>query len=126
MIVTEVDSDGKRVTTSDGETVSYNHLVLASGGKPKRIPIDDKDLEGVLMLRHVGDAKTINSLVSKDSNIVIIGTGFIEMESRGALIKKETKSVTLVGMDELPFEAIETTYTTWPSAQLRRPRSHLP
>ena len=114
------------MTTSDGETISYNHLVLATGGKPKRIPIDRKDLEGVLTRRHVGDAKTINSLVSKDSDIVIIGTGFFEMESRGALIKKETKSVILVGMDELPFEAIETTYTTWPSAQPRRPRSHLP
>jgi len=104
--VTKVDSDGKSVTTSDGKTVSYDHLVLATGGKPKKIPIDGKDLEGVLTLRHVGDTKTINSLVSKDSDIVIIGTSFIGMEVAGAMIKKEPKSVTLVGVDEIPFEAI--------------------
>jgi NAD(P)H-nitrite reductase large subunit len=90
--VTKVDSDGKRVTTSDGETVSYNHIVLATGGKPTRIAIDGKDLEGVLTLRHVGDAKTINSLVSKVSDNVIIGTGFIEIESRGALIRRRRRA----------------------------------
>lgn len=104
--VTKVDSAGKSVTTSDGKTVSYDNLVLATGGKPKKIPIDGKDLEGVLTLRHVSDTKTINSLVSKDSDIVVIGTSFIGMEVAGALIKKEPKSVTLVGVDEIPFEAI--------------------
>lgn len=37
---------------------------------------------------------------------MIIGTSFIGMELAGAIIKKEPKSLTLVGMDKIPFAAI--------------------
>jgi NAD(P)H-nitrite reductase large subunit len=104
--VTKVDKSAKTVTTSSGETIKYDNLVLAPGGKPKKIPIDGADLEGVMTLRTVEDTKKIVSSVTKDSEIVIIGTSFIGMEVSMALIKKEPKSVTLVGMDEIPFAAI--------------------
>jgi NADH dehydrogenase FAD-containing subunit len=54
----------------------------------------------------VQDTQKITSAITKESEIVIIGTSFIGMELAGALIKKEPKSVTLVGIDEVPFEAI--------------------
>lgn len=94
------------MTTSSGESIKYDHLVVAPGSIAKKIPIDGADLEGVLTLRTVGDTKKITSAVNKDSEIVIIGTSFIGMEVSMALLKKEPKSVTLVGMDEIPFAAI--------------------
>jgi len=104
--VTGVDTSAKTVKTSDGSTVKYDHLVLAPGSKPKKIPIEGSDLQGVQTLRTVQDTKAITSAVTKESEIVIIGTSFIGMEVSVALMKKEPKSVTLVGMDEVPFEAI--------------------
>jgi len=104
--VTRVNPSAQTVTTSAGDTVKYDYLVLSPGGKPRKIPIEGKDLEGVVTLRHVDDTKTITSAISKDSEIVIIGTSFIGMEVAAAIQKKEPKSVTLVGMDETPFEAI--------------------
>jgi NAD(P)H-nitrite reductase large subunit len=104
--VTKVDKSAKTVTNSSGETIKYDNLVLAPGGKPRKIPVDGADLEGVFTLRTVEDTKKIVSSVTKDSEIVIIGTSFIGMEVSMALIKKEPKSVTLVGMDEVPFAAI--------------------
>lgn len=101
-----VDTSAQTVTTSTGSTIKYDHLVLAPGAKPKKIPIEGSDLEGVLTLRTIGDTKAITSAVTKESEIVIIGTSFIGMEVSMALLKKEPKSVTLVGMDEVPFEAI--------------------
>lgn len=59
-----------------------------------------------MTLRTVEDTKKIVSSVTKESEIVIIGTSFIGMEVSMALIKKEPKSVTLVGMDEIPFASI--------------------
>lgn len=94
------------MTTSSGESIKYDHLVVASGSIAKKIPIDGADLEGVLTLRTIEDTKKITSAVNKDSEIVIIGTSFIGMEVSMALLKKEPKSVTLVGMDEIPFAAI--------------------
>ena len=105
-VVNKVDTSAQTVTTSSGSSFKYDHLVLAPGTKPKKIPIPGADLEGVMTLRTVGDAKNITSAVTKDSDIVIIGTSFIGMEVSMALFKKEPKSVTLIGMDEVPFEAI--------------------
>lgn len=104
--VNKIDKSASTVTTSSGEQIKYDHLVVAPGGKPKKIPIEGADLEGVLTLRSVQDTKKITSSVNKDSEIVIIGTSFIGMEVSMALLKKEPKSVTLVGMDEIPFAAI--------------------
>ncbi|WVR05904.1 hypothetical protein IAU60_002930 [Kwoniella sp. DSM 27419] len=104
--VTKVDLTAQTVTTSSGGSHHYDHLVLAPGGKPKRIPIDGTDLENVVTLRSIQDTKKITSAITKESNIVLIGTSFISMEAAGAILKKEPKSVTLIGMDEIPFEAI--------------------
>jgi NAD(P)H-nitrite reductase large subunit len=101
-----VDKSANSVTTSSGETIKYDNLVLAPGGKAKKIPIDGADLEGVMTLRTIEDTKKIVDSVTKDSEIVIIGTSFIGMEVSMSLLKKEPKSVTLVGMDEIPFAAI--------------------
>lgn len=104
--VNKIDKSANTVTTSSGETIKYDHLVVSPGGRAKKIPIEGADLEGVLTLRTVDDTKKITSSVTKESEIVIIGTSFIGMEVAMALLKKEPKSVTLVGMDEIPFAAI--------------------
>jgi NADPH-dependent 2,4-dienoyl-CoA reductase/sulfur reductase-like enzyme len=104
--VTKVDKSAKSVTTSSGETIKYDNLVLAPGGKPRKIPVDGADLEGVLVLRTLDDTKKIVASATKGSEIVIIGTSFIGMEVAMSLLKKEPKSVTLVGMDKIPFAGI--------------------
>jgi len=104
--VTKVDASSNSITTSDSKTIKYDHLVLAPGGKPRKIPIEGKDLEGVVTLRSLEDTKVINGAITKESEVVVIGTSFIGMEVAMAIQKKEPKSVTLVGVDEIPFEAI--------------------
>ncbi|WVQ70941.1 hypothetical protein IAR50_000466 [Cryptococcus sp. DSM 104548] len=104
--VTKVDLASQSVSTSSGSSVKYDHLILSPGGKPRKIPIPGADLSGVLTLRHVPDTKAITSSITKDSDVVLIGTSFISMEAAVAIASKEPKSVTLVGMDEVPFEKL--------------------
>ncbi|OWZ30777.1 flavoprotein [Cryptococcus neoformans var. grubii Br795] len=104
--VTKVDFEAQTVTDSSGVVYNYNYLVLSPGGRPKKIPIPGADLKGVVTLRHVEDTKTINSFITKDSDVVLIGTSFISMEAASAVLKKGPKSVTLVGMDEVPFQGL--------------------
>lgn len=103
--VTGINTREQKVQTSSGE-YSYDHLILAPGAKPKKLPIDGKDLDNVVTLRHIGDAASINKMINKDSEVVIIGTSFIGMEVAMAVLKKEPKSVNMVGVDAIPFEAI--------------------
>ena len=60
--VTSVDTANKTVTLEDGkETISYDTLVLASGGIPRRLPIEGGELENVYTLRNVQDAQKIDA-----------------------------------------------------------------
>ena len=44
-----------------GETVEYETLVLAPGAVPRRLPVEGADLGNVFTLRHVPDAKNIDT-----------------------------------------------------------------
>lgn len=59
--VTSVDFEGKSVVVGGGERVAYETLILASGGTPRKLPIDGSNLENIFTLRGVQDAKAIDA-----------------------------------------------------------------
>lgn len=63
-IVTGVDTQTKQVIVNSQERVGYEHLVLATGGTPRRLPIAGFDLGNVFTLRHVQDAQKIDASMS--------------------------------------------------------------
>ncbi|MER2012818.1 MAG: FAD-dependent oxidoreductase, partial [Psychrobacter alimentarius] len=61
-------------------------LVVATGAEPKKPAFKGADLDGVYTLRSMDDAKTIKA-ASDGKHVVIVGTGFIGMETASALIQ---------------------------------------
>lgn len=60
--VTAVDTSNKTVTLDGGkEIIPYDTLILASGGVPRRLPIEGADHDNVYTLRNVQDAQKIDS-----------------------------------------------------------------
>lgn len=60
--VTSIDLEGKTVVVgSSGERVPYATLILASGGTPRRLPIEGMNLGNIFTMRGVADAKAIDS-----------------------------------------------------------------
>jgi len=57
--VSGVDTKAKTVSYGD-KKVPYEHLVLATGGVPRRLPIPGFDSKNVYTLRHVQDAQKID------------------------------------------------------------------
>lgn len=69
--VTSVDTPNKTVTLDDGkEILPYDTLILASGGAPRRLPIEGADLENVYTLRNVQDAQKIDSGINSSASVV--------------------------------------------------------
>ncbi|MFP3974989.1 MAG: FAD-dependent oxidoreductase [Dehalococcoidia bacterium] len=100
--VVDVDRDAKTVTTAQGETVSYDKLVLGTGSVPVRPPIPGMDLENVVSVWK--DADYINDVqpaIKKAQNIVIIGGGFIGAEMADECKKVSGANVTIVEI--LPY-----------------------
>ncbi|KAI8584148.1 hypothetical protein K450DRAFT_218397 [Umbelopsis ramanniana AG] len=105
--VTSVDPKGKSVTLSNGDKWTWNHLVLATGGWPKKIPIPGVDLSNVFTLRTVHNNNTIQQAVKSfggKPNVVVIGSSFIGMEL--ASVASKEANVTVVGMEKVPFERV--------------------
>ncbi|OIP88299.1 MAG: hypothetical protein AUK24_08290 [Syntrophaceae bacterium CG2_30_49_12] len=81
------------------KTMSYDKLVLATGGQPFAPPIPGIDLPGVVQLHHPDEAVLVREKVEQGriKNLVIIGAGLIGIEMAEAMIKKGAK-VTIVEM----------------------------
>jgi 3-phenylpropionate/trans-cinnamate dioxygenase ferredoxin reductase component len=77
---TRIDRASRRVELSNGETIGYGHLVLATGARQRRLDVPGVDLAGVFALRDIADATAIRARLGPGRKVVIIGAGFIGLE----------------------------------------------
>lgn len=101
---TSVDVDAHTITFADGSSLHYSTLVLATGGKPRSLPIPGFDLKNIFLLREPHQANNIASSAA-GKRVVIIGTSFIGMEVAAYLADK-AKHVTCVDVCDIPFGRI--------------------
>lgn len=74
-----LDRDATRLTLADASTVEADAIVLATGTRARRLPFG-RDLEGVLELRNLADARKLRASLARSSRVVVVGAGFIGME----------------------------------------------
>ncbi|SNS30193.1 NAD(P)/FAD-dependent oxidoreductase [Sphingopyxis indica] len=99
--VVSVDPAAHRVTTEDGETISYGKLVWATGGRPRMLPIPGGDLPGVQGVRTRADADAMKAAAEAAKQIVVIGGGYIGLEAAAVLSKAGKKVVLLEALDRV-------------------------
>ncbi|MEO7335594.1 MAG: FAD-dependent oxidoreductase [Caldimonas sp.] len=78
--VTSIDRAARSVTLASGERLHYDHLVLATGTRPRRPHWPGMDLAGVQVLRTVEDARQMRGHLQAAKKVVIVGAGFIGLE----------------------------------------------
>jgi 3-phenylpropionate/trans-cinnamate dioxygenase ferredoxin reductase subunit len=78
--VTALELDQHRVALASGDRISFDKLLLATGGRPRRLPIPGDDLQGVFYLRNVEDTEAIRKAVEGATRAVVVGGGFIGCE----------------------------------------------
>jgi 3-phenylpropionate/trans-cinnamate dioxygenase ferredoxin reductase component len=83
---TAIDREGKRVILSDGSAVPYHKLLLATGAKPRKLPVPGG--EHALLLRNHEDTLELRKRFQPGKNIVIIGGGFIGLELASSAAKR--------------------------------------
>lgn len=78
--VEAIDPAAKTVTLEGGLAVHYGVLVLATGSRPRRIPLPGVDLKGVHELRTIADADALKPVMADGKRIALIGGGYIGLE----------------------------------------------
>ena len=90
-------SDGT-ITLADGNVMSWDHLVLATGAVPRNLPLEGEEgLDHMHVLRVPADAERLSKAMSSAQNMVIIGGGYIGLEVAASARKREL-DVTVVEM----------------------------
>ena len=99
-----LDTENRTVTLVDGEVISYDELVIATGLRPKRIP-SFPDLEGVRVLRTLDESRALREHAGSARRAVIIGAGFIGCEVAASL-RKLGVEVVLVEPQPTPLASV--------------------
>jgi NADPH-dependent 2,4-dienoyl-CoA reductase/sulfur reductase-like enzyme len=98
-----VDAQAKTVSFKGGEQLTYDALLVATGGAPRTLQIAGSDLKNVLALRSFADSDAIIAAAEEAKRVVVIGASFIGMETAASL-KTRGLEVTVVAPDKTPFE----------------------
>lgn len=76
----KLDRAAKTVALSNGDAVSYDTLILATGARAIALPIAGADLDGILFLRTAAHAETLKAAVGPGKTLAVVGGGYIGLE----------------------------------------------
>jgi NADPH-dependent 2,4-dienoyl-CoA reductase/sulfur reductase-like enzyme/nitrite reductase/ring-hydroxylating ferredoxin subunit len=103
--VAAIDPKKKTVALSDGHSLGYGALLLATGAEPIRLSIPGSDLPNVFYLRSLADSRRIIDKAKTAKQAVVIGSSFIGLEVAASLRQRKI-AVHVIGRDSQPLEKI--------------------
>ena len=103
--VTAIDPQEKKVTLTNGRSLGYGALLLATGAEPVRLAIPGGDLPHVYYLRTLSDSRRIIDKAKSSKRAVVIGASFIGLEVAWSLRERKLE-VAVVGKGSVPLERV--------------------
>jgi 3-phenylpropionate/trans-cinnamate dioxygenase ferredoxin reductase component len=86
----------RRVELDDGRSVECDAIVIATGLRPRRLPMF-RGLDGVHVVRTIDDALALRAAVLAAERVVVVGAGFLGTEI-AATVREMGPAVTLVDL----------------------------
>ena len=105
--VLSLDPHKKELQLENDETVTYDKLLVATGGRPRKLEVDGHTLKGIHYLRNIDDVDAIKTQMSISQNLVIVGGGYIGLEVASVAIKKGL-TVSVLEMESRILERVTT------------------
>jgi NADPH-dependent 2,4-dienoyl-CoA reductase/sulfur reductase-like enzyme len=90
--VDALDTDRRRVRTDDGQELSYDRLVVATGSEPTALPGADPGAQ-VFTLRSLEQGRRLVDAVEDARSAVVVGSGFIGCEAAASLASRGLRTV---------------------------------
>lgn len=79
-MVTRIDTTAQEIHTHDGDIIGYDALLLATGGTPAQLPVENSDAEGIHHFWTFEDARAIEEHASRADTGVIVGAGLLGID----------------------------------------------
>ncbi len=92
-----VDPAGHTVTLESGEELSYQRVLIATGGRNRQLRLPGADLAGLHQLRTVAECDAIKREVAPGRRAVVVGMGFIGCEVAASLTQLGVRVTAVFG-----------------------------
>ena len=102
----QIDRDEGCVRLEDGSVLAYDRLALAIGARARRLPVPGADMQGVLSLRSLDDARLLRDQLAEAERVVVIGGGFVGLEAAASAIQLGKQVTVLESQDRLLARAL--------------------
>lgn len=96
-----INREDKTVLTDEGDAFSYDKLILTTGARIRRLPVPGEELDGVFYLRDTTDVLAIKEKSETANSAIIIGGGYIGLETAASLRKQGLKVTVLEAMPRI-------------------------
>ena len=97
--VTAINRAARTVALSDGRSLAYDKLLLATGTKVRRLACPGADLPGVHYLRDIADVDGLQGVFQAGKRLAVVGGGYIGLEVAAVGAKR--------GLDVTVFETAD-------------------
>jgi 3-phenylpropionate/trans-cinnamate dioxygenase ferredoxin reductase component len=99
--VSGLDRETKVITLHDGGSIPYTKLALTTGASVRKLLIPGHELEGVFYLRDLNDVNRIRGFIGAGKSAVIIGGGYIGLETAASMRKLGMKVTVLEALPRI-------------------------
>jgi nitrite reductase (NADH) large subunit len=93
--IVKIDIDHDCIMTAEGESVAYDKLLICTGAKNRKLPIEGVEKLGVFTIREMQEAEAFKAFIADKESIVNIGGGIQGLETAWSL-HQAGKKVTIV------------------------------
>lgn len=103
--VESLDARDRKIVIDNGERISFDSCLLATGAEPRRLSVPGAQLDGVLYLRDLADSDRLRGGLANASKVVVIGAGWIGCEV-AASARQLNVEVAMVEAAQVPLARV--------------------
>ncbi len=85
--VTSIDRVDHLLALADGSHLKYGKLIIATGGRPRVLPLPGAELGGLHVMRTIADVDKLRPEFKPGKRLVIVGAGYIGLEVAAVAVK---------------------------------------
>jgi len=78
--VTGIDTDAHEIHTHRGDIIEYDKLLVATGGTPRQLPVENSDADGIHHFWTFEDARAIREHAENTEKGIVVGAGLLGID----------------------------------------------
>lgn len=118
--VVAIEPGARRVVTGAGEAIAYDHLVLATGARARRLAVPGAEDPRVLLLRTLDDAEALRARLLGRPRLAVVGGGLIGLEVAASARRLGCAVTVLEALDRLMARSVPPAISDMAAALHRR------